>query len=226
MSGWGHFRTKSEAASFRIHWSHPPAGADVLHLAFVLNNALGSPASFRVTAGCPSATAPHRSAWQKPPRPPALQSRTPRSRCYRGAGSTLAAQLIGRSQRYVRLRCSRGPAPSRRVTLRGAAPHAIGITTISAAWSGSRYRSGVVSVLIHACPTKGVSRRLPERYLFQLSLRSRCTAMLAGLRTLIQTRHGPDRYGPSIWPAAPIAAEPHRESATRPRSRTSSRANR
>jgi hypothetical protein len=29
-------------------------------------------------------------------------------------------------------------------------------------------------------------------YLFQFSVRSRCTAMLAGLRTLIQTRHGPD----------------------------------
>jgi hypothetical protein len=28
---------------------------------------------------------------------------------------------------------------------------------------------------------------------FHLSLRSRCTAMLAGLRTLIQTRHGLDR---------------------------------
>jgi hypothetical protein len=34
-------------------------------------------------------------------------------------------------------------------------------------------------------------------HLFQISLRSLCTAMLAGLRTLIQTRHGPDRYGPS-----------------------------
>jgi hypothetical protein len=34
-------------------------------------------------------------------------------------------------------------------------------------------------------------RRL--HYLFQFSLRSRCTAMLAGLRTLIQTRDGPDR---------------------------------
>jgi hypothetical protein len=66
-------------------------------------------------------------------------------------------------------------------------PHtnSIGITTISAAWSGSRYRSGVVSVLIHAYPAKGVSRRLPQRYLFQISLRSRCTATLAGLRTLI-----------------------------------------
>jgi hypothetical protein len=31
-------------------------------------------------------------------------------------------------------------------------------------------------------------RRL--HYLFHISLRSRCTAMLAGLRTLIQTREG------------------------------------
>jgi hypothetical protein len=30
-------------------------------------------------------------------------------------------------------------------------------------------------------------------HLFQSSLRPRCTAMLAGLRTLIQTPHGPDR---------------------------------
>jgi hypothetical protein len=34
---------------------------------------------FRVTAALP-ATAPHRSAWQKPPHLPAWQSRTPRSR--------------------------------------------------------------------------------------------------------------------------------------------------
>jgi hypothetical protein len=42
---------------------------------------------------------------------------------------------------------------------------------------------------------------------FHISLRSRCTAMLAGLRTLIQTGHGPDRYVPSIFfgmmPSAP-----------------------
>ncbi len=36
-------------------------------------------------------------------------------------------------------------------------------------------------------------------HLFHISLLSRCTAMLAGLRTLIQTRHGPDRYVPSIF---------------------------
>jgi hypothetical protein len=30
-------------------------------------------------------------------------------------------------------------------------------------------------------------------HLFHFSLRSRCTAMLAGLRTLIQTAHGPDQ---------------------------------
>jgi hypothetical protein len=41
-------------------------------------------------------------------------------------------------------------------------------------------------------PTAGHRRRaLPEARRFQISLRSRCTAMLAGLRTLIQTPHGP-----------------------------------
>jgi hypothetical protein len=35
----------------------------------------------------PSPTAPHRTARQKPPRPPPWQSRTPRSRCHRGASS-------------------------------------------------------------------------------------------------------------------------------------------
>jgi hypothetical protein len=33
---------------------------------------------------------------------------------------------------------------------------------------------------------------LSEARRLHISLRSRCTAMLAGLRTLIQTRHGPD----------------------------------
>src|SRR5260370_16649504 len=32
MSGSGHFQTKSEALSARVHWSHPPTGADVLAL--------------------------------------------------------------------------------------------------------------------------------------------------------------------------------------------------
>src|SRR5258706_375857 len=32
----------------------------------------------------------------------------------------------------------------------------------------------------------------PWPHLFHFSLRARCTAMLAGLRTLIQTGHGPD----------------------------------
>jgi hypothetical protein len=32
-----------------------------------------------------------------------------------------------------------------------------------------------------------------DPHLFHFSLRSRCTASLAGLRTLIQTAHGPDR---------------------------------
>jgi hypothetical protein len=50
-------------------------------------------------------------------------------------------------------------------------------------------------------------RALPQAHRFQISLRSRCTAMLAGFRTLIQTRHGPDRYIPSTFfdtmPSAP-----------------------
>jgi hypothetical protein len=33
------------------------------------------------------------------------------------------------------------------------------------------------------------------RWGFQVALRSRCTAMLAGLPTLIQTRHGPSLAG-------------------------------
>jgi hypothetical protein len=45
-SAKGHFESKSEAASLRLCWSGPPPGADVLHLAFVLNNVLGSPACF------------------------------------------------------------------------------------------------------------------------------------------------------------------------------------
>jgi hypothetical protein len=48
----------------------------------------GRPLVFRITASGPSATAFHRSAWQKPPRFPDWQSRTPRGRCRRGAGST------------------------------------------------------------------------------------------------------------------------------------------
>jgi hypothetical protein len=40
----GHFQTKSKVASWPVYWSGPPTRADVLHLAFVLNNALGSPA--------------------------------------------------------------------------------------------------------------------------------------------------------------------------------------
>jgi hypothetical protein len=52
--------------------------------------------------------------------------------------------------------------------------------------------------------------------LFYRSLHSRCTAMLAGLRTLIQTRHGPDRYRPSTRleartvPALVVSEEPRR----------------
>jgi hypothetical protein len=39
-------------------------------------------------------------------------------------------------------------------------------------------------------------RALPKARRVQISLRSRCTAMLAGLRTLIRTEQGPDRYVP------------------------------
>jgi hypothetical protein len=42
MSAPGHFQTKSDAALLPSIWSGSPTGADVLHLAFVLNNALGS----------------------------------------------------------------------------------------------------------------------------------------------------------------------------------------
>jgi hypothetical protein len=43
LAAMGHFETKSEAASLPVYWSGPPPRADVLHLAFVLNNGLGSP---------------------------------------------------------------------------------------------------------------------------------------------------------------------------------------
>jgi hypothetical protein len=48
-----------------------------------------------------------------------------------------------------------------------------------------------------------------------ISLRSCCTAMLAGLRTLIQTRHGPDRYVPLTFfgsmgeHSQPSGGQPH-----------------
>jgi hypothetical protein len=40
---------------------------------------------------------------------------------------------------------------------------------------------------------------------FQISVLSRCTAMLAGLRTLIHTQHGPDRYMLSTFDTMPSA---------------------
>src|SRR5262249_27757739 len=44
----------------------------------------------------------------------------------------------------------------------------------------------------HCESTSGALRpRTTGNHLFHISLRSRCTAMLAGLRTLIQTRRGP-----------------------------------
>jgi hypothetical protein len=46
-------------------------------------------------------------------------------------------------------------------------------------------------------------------HLFHFSLRSRDTAMLAGSRTLIQTRYGPDRHVPStFFDTMPLGAEP------------------
>jgi hypothetical protein len=55
MPALGHFQTKSEAGSLLIYWSGPPTRPDVLHLAFVLNKALGSPRLFqghrRLSAG-------------------------------------------------------------------------------------------------------------------------------------------------------------------------------
>jgi hypothetical protein len=41
--------------------------------------------------------------------------------------------------------------------------------------------------------TKTVGATDSCAYLFQFSLGSRCTATLAGFRTLIQVEHGPDR---------------------------------
>jgi hypothetical protein len=61
---------------------------DFLRLALVLENALGRPLVFSISFGCPLATAHHRSAWQRPPRLPAYQSRTPRSRYRRCAVRT------------------------------------------------------------------------------------------------------------------------------------------
>jgi hypothetical protein len=61
-------------------------------------------------------------------------------------------------------------------------------------------------------PTQGsmtisTEPRAGPDHLFQFSLRSRCTAMLAGLRTLIQNAHRPDRLVPSTrfdtMPSAP-----------------------
>jgi hypothetical protein len=46
-------------------------------------------------------------------------------------------------------------------------------------------------------------RALPEARRFHISLRSRCTAMLAALRTLIQARQGRERYRQSSWKRCP-----------------------
>jgi hypothetical protein len=52
--------------------------------------------------------------------------------------------------------------------------------------------SGVIFAKQCSCHSDGIELGLPHVHLFQFSLRSRCTAMLAGLRTLIQTEHRPD----------------------------------
>ncbi len=71
----GHFQTKPDATSLPVDRSGPHAGADVLHLAFVLSNALGRPRVFRNTAACPSPTDLQRSDWQRPACPPAERRR-------------------------------------------------------------------------------------------------------------------------------------------------------
>jgi hypothetical protein len=49
--------------------------------------------------------------------------------------------------------------------------------------------------------------RRPEDHLFQFSLRSRCTATLAGLRTLIQTGHNTKAETHCPWLTQPPPAE-------------------
>jgi hypothetical protein len=39
----------------------------------------------------------------------------------------------------------------------------------------------------------------PNRHVFWLSQRSRCTATPAGITDLDQTEHRPDRYVPALW---------------------------
>ena len=73
-------------------------------------------------------------------------------------------------------------------------PHAITGTPSTAAYAWKpvrRLHSTPVGTCVSCYAPHHVCRRL--HYLFHISLRSRCTAMLAGLRTLIQTREGPDR---------------------------------
>jgi hypothetical protein len=79
--------SKSDAAPLNVYRSAPLTRGDVLHLALVPNNALGSHVCFRVSAGS-QAAAFQRSAWQRPPRLPAWQNRTPRSHCHCAAGNT------------------------------------------------------------------------------------------------------------------------------------------
>jgi hypothetical protein len=81
MSSAGHFE--------RLHRC-PSIGPVLLHeltFAFVLNNAIGSPACFQGHRRLLIANLSHRSPRQRPPRLPAWQSRTPRNRCRRGVGT-------------------------------------------------------------------------------------------------------------------------------------------
>jgi hypothetical protein len=104
----------------------------------------------------------------------------------------------------------------------------IGIAAISVGWHGSRHRSGVVIVLARTegavlsagnapmarCLSASAELRISAgrvlcqpalNHLFHPSLHSRCSAMLAGRRALIQRRHGPDRCVRSCRPIRPGA---------------------
>jgi hypothetical protein len=61
------------------------------------------------------------------------------------------------------------------------------------------YLTRLSTIVVHLTQANDIhrnlvrSRRATRGHLFHFSLRSRCTAMLAGLRMLSQTEHGPDR---------------------------------
>ena len=117
---------------------------------------------FGVTAGCPLATAHHRSIWQRPPRFPTWRSRTPRNRCIAPppAGFTPPADIRPNHQVVALGRCCLTrtgfgiPTDSWRPSRRRSTPKATGLKVLarhrlSAAASGcssskrtSRRRSG------------------------------------------------------------------------------------